>query len=127
MNVSNILREEKKQQIISLGKLGLSLRRIERTVDIRRETAAGYLKAAGIAIRPPRGWGRHAPTKPANEVITDFGAASAEQKAVPAERQSGRSPSVSEAGWSRLGELPGHATHAQFAVKRAGRRSASAG
>jgi hypothetical protein len=51
------LREEKKQQIISLGKLGLSLRRIERTIDIRRETAAGYLKAAGIAIQPPRGWG----------------------------------------------------------------------
>jgi len=90
INVSNILSEEKKQQIISLGKLGLSLRRIERTVDIRRETAAGYLKAAGIAIRPPGGWGRR--TKPANEVITDFGAASAKQKVVPAEPRPGRSP-----------------------------------
>src|ERR1035437_11138665 len=33
-----------------------------------------YLKAVGIAVRPPSGWGRRAP-KPANEVITDSGAA----------------------------------------------------
>jgi hypothetical protein len=68
----NVLSEEKKQQIIALGKLGWSLRRIERTVHIRRETAAGYLKAAGVPVRPPRGWGRRV-AKPANEVITDFG------------------------------------------------------
>jgi transposase len=37
---------------------------------VRRETAAAYLKAAGIAFRPPGKWGR-APAKPANEVITD--------------------------------------------------------
>ena len=29
------------------------------------------LKAAGIAVRPPAGWGRRAPAKPANEVTTD--------------------------------------------------------
>ena len=40
---------------------------------IRRETASAYLKAAGIAVRSPSGWGRRAP-KPANEVITDSGA-----------------------------------------------------
>jgi type I restriction enzyme, R subunit len=34
-----------------------------------------YLKAAGIATRPPGGWGRRAP-KPAIEVTTDFGAVS---------------------------------------------------
>jgi hypothetical protein len=39
-----------------------------------RETASAYLKAARIAVRPPSGWGRCEP-KPANEVITDFGAA----------------------------------------------------
>jgi hypothetical protein len=43
---------------------------------IRRETASQYLKAAGIAVRPPDAWGRQAP-KPANEVITEFGAAKA--------------------------------------------------
>jgi transposase len=32
------------------------------------------LKAAGIAFRPPGGWGRRPPAKPANEVITDSAA-----------------------------------------------------
>jgi transposase len=49
--------------------LGWSLRRIEEATGVRRETASAYLKAAGIALRPPRRWGR--PPKPANEVSTD--------------------------------------------------------
>ena len=72
--MANVLNEEKKQQVLALGRLGWSLRRIQQATRIRRETASAYLKAAGIAVRPPSGWGRHAP-KPANEVITDFGAA----------------------------------------------------
>ena len=36
----------------------------------RQRTAAVYLKAAGIPLRSPGGWGRHGP-KPAIEVITD--------------------------------------------------------
>src|ERR1035441_5473404 len=72
--MANVLNEEKKQQVIALGRLGWSLRRIQQTTRIRRETASAYLKAAGIAVRPPSGWGRRAP-KPANEVITDSGAA----------------------------------------------------
>ena len=75
--MSNVLSEEKKQQVIALGRLGWSLRRIEAAVHIRRETVGGYLRAAGIAVRPPGGWGRLAPAKPANEVTTDFGAESA--------------------------------------------------
>ena len=63
--------EEKKQQVIALGRLGWSLRRIQRNTGVRRETAATYLKAAGIAFRQPGGWGRHPPAKPANGVITD--------------------------------------------------------
>ena len=35
---------------------------------------AAYLKATGIAIRPPRGWGKIAPAKPANGVTTGSGA-----------------------------------------------------
>jgi transposase len=73
--VSNVLKEEKKQQVIALGRLGWSLRRIQKSTGVRRETAAAYLKAAGIAFRPPGGWGRHPPAKPANEVITDSAAA----------------------------------------------------
>src|ERR1019366_3611401 len=72
--MANVLNEEKKQQVLALGRLGWSLRRIQQATSIRRETASAYLKAAGIAVRPPSGWGRCAP-KPANEVITDSGAA----------------------------------------------------
>src|SRR5438552_2542799 len=73
MGMANVMNEEKKQQVLALGRLGWSLRRIQQATRIRRETASQYLKAAGIAVRPPRGWGRRA-AKPANEVITDFGA-----------------------------------------------------
>ena len=57
----NVLSEEKKQQAIALGRLGWSLRRIQRACRIRRETAADYLKAAGIPVRPPGLWGRQQP------------------------------------------------------------------
>jgi hypothetical protein len=74
VGMANVLNEEKKQQVLALGRLGWSLRRIQQATGIRRETAGAYLKAAGIAVRPPSGWGRCEP-KPANEVITDSGAA----------------------------------------------------
>jgi transposase len=72
--MANVLNEEKKHQVLALGRLGWSLRRIQQATHVRRETASTYLKAAGIAVRPPSGWGRHE-AKPANGVITDFGAA----------------------------------------------------
>ena len=80
--MSNVLSEETKQQVIALGRLGWSLRRIERRTGVRRETAGAYLKAAGIAVRGPGAWGRRPPptpanessaAKPANEVTTDSG------------------------------------------------------
>jgi hypothetical protein len=46
------------------------LRRIEQATGVRRETAGEYLRGAGIALRRPRGWGRHSP-KPAIDPITD--------------------------------------------------------
>src|SRR2546426_4193973 len=51
--MANILSDAKKQQVIALGKLGWTLRRIEQATGVRRETAGAYLKAAGIAVRPP--------------------------------------------------------------------------
>jgi transposase len=66
--VSNVLSEEKQKQVIALGQLGWSLRRIERETGVRRETAAAYLKAAGIAVPPP---GRRTTAKPAIQVTTD--------------------------------------------------------
>src|SRR5215510_5645463 len=71
--MANVLNEEKKQQILALGRLGWPLRQIQKATHIRRETVSAYLNAAGIAVRAPGAWGRRAP-KPANEVITDFGA-----------------------------------------------------
>jgi hypothetical protein len=89
--VSNVLNEEKKKQVIALAQLRWSLRRIQCETHIRRETAAAYLKAAGIAIRPPGGWGHLAPTKPAIELTTDFGGGSAGGRVVPAEPLTSRS------------------------------------
>jgi hypothetical protein len=73
--MSNVLSEEKKQQVIALGRLGWTLRRIEQATGVRRETAGAYLKAAGIAIRAPGGWGRRRPATPAGELIADSNAA----------------------------------------------------
>jgi len=50
--MSNVLNDDKKQQVIALGKLGWPLRRIEQARGVRRETASRYLKAAGIGVRP---------------------------------------------------------------------------
>jgi transposase len=69
--MSNVLSELKKQQVIALGRLGWTLRRIQQATGVRRETAGAYLKAAGIPLRPSGGWGRRAPAKPANQVTTD--------------------------------------------------------
>src|SRR5437762_1624970 len=67
--MSNVLSETKKQQVIALGRLGWTLRRIEQATGVRRETASAYLKAAGIAVGAP--WGRKVAAKPANGVTTD--------------------------------------------------------
>ena len=44
--MGNVLKEEKKQQVIALGRLGWSTRKIEKATGVRRETAADYLRAA---------------------------------------------------------------------------------
>ena len=49
--MSNVLNEETKQQILGLGRLGWSLRRIEKETGVRRETAGAYLRAAGVLVR----------------------------------------------------------------------------
>ena len=71
--MANVLDNDKRQQILALGRLGWPLRRIEVETEVRRETASAYLKAAGIAVRPPGRWGRP-PPKPAKETSTDSGA-----------------------------------------------------
>jgi hypothetical protein len=72
--MSNVLDDDKQQQILALGRLGWTLRRIEQALTVRRETVSGYLKAAGI---PVRGCGRPSESKPkpaiSGEVSTDSG------------------------------------------------------
>ena len=70
--MGNVLSDEKKQQVLALGRLGWSLRRIEEATGVRRETSSGYLRAVGIAVRPARQWG-HGHAKAAKEVISDPG------------------------------------------------------
>jgi transposase len=90
--MSNVLSEEKRQQVIVLGRLQWSLRRIEEHTGVRRETVSAYLKAAGIAVRGPGRPGRRGVStparelpadltaaKPANEVTTDSGEKTPEQ------------------------------------------------
>ena len=103
--MANVLSVEKREQVIALGRLGWSLRRIEEATGVRRETASGYHQAAGVTIRPPGRWGRGA--KPANGASTDPGAAKpangAEvstdspppESAAPALLRPGRSPAAS--------------------------------
>jgi hypothetical protein len=62
------LSEQKRQQVIALGRLKWPLRRIEAATGVRRETVSAYLKAAGVPIRPER---TRRPPKPASQVSTD--------------------------------------------------------
>ena len=121
--MSNVLNEEKKQQVIALGRLGWSLRRIQRATGVRRETAAIYLRAAGITFRQPsdrrpatakpatqvitdsaavkpasEAGSQPMVAKPASEVITDFGAELATCSTAPARPLPGRSPRDSACG-----------------------------
>jgi len=94
--MSNVLSEEKKQQIIALGRLGWSLRRIQRETGIRRETISAYLKETGVELRPPRG--RQLSPKPASEgeeVTPDSGPELASRTAAKPEPKPGRCPSAS--------------------------------
>src|SRR5437016_10320619 len=73
--MSNVLDNDKQQQVRALGRLGWTLVRIQEATGIRRETVSGYLKAAGIAVRS-RGRPSESKAKPAisEEVSTDLGA-----------------------------------------------------
>src|SRR3954465_13605117 len=71
--MANVLSQNRRQQVVALGRLGWSLRRIEAETGIRRETASGYLRAAGVAVRTAGGSPRALRPKPATsgEVSTD--------------------------------------------------------
>lgn len=73
--MANVLRPEKQEQVRALGRLGWSLRRIQRETGIDRASVGRYLAEAGIAVREPR---RRRPpampgAKPASQVTPDSG------------------------------------------------------
>ena len=68
--MTNYLSDDKRQEVLALGRLGWTLRRIEQATGVRRETASSYLKAAGLGGRAPGRWS-HAPPNPAKEVSTE--------------------------------------------------------
>jgi transposase len=74
------LSDEKREQVVALGRLGWSLRRIEGETGVRRETISGYLKAAGVPVRPSGSWGRR-PPNPANDPPPDSAASEGPQTA----------------------------------------------
>ena len=80
--MGNVLDKTQQEQVIALGRLGWSLRRIEQATGVRRETAGGYLRSAGVALRTP-GWGGK-PAKPAIEVTTGSGVSSPDDHSKPA-------------------------------------------
>src|SRR5439155_7148042 len=102
--MGNVLSAEKRQQVIALGRLGWSLRRIEEATGVRRETASTYLRASGVVVRRPGRWGQL--PKPAIEVSTDSDAVpaanpangagvSTDSAAAPPLPRPGRSPAAS--------------------------------
>ncbi len=118
--MANVLSVEKREQVIALGRLGWSLRRIEQATGVRRETAGAYLKVAGVAVRAPGQTGP--PPKPATAVSTDPGPAggktgqgvSTDSDAPAAAPSPGRSPSASacEAYREVIEEALGHGRNA---------------
>jgi transposase len=95
--MSNVLADDKKQQVLALGRLGWSLRRIEQATGVRRETASGYLKAAGVAVRGRGGrpgvWPKPATTE---GVSTD---SQGSKPAIPPEVSTDSRPSKPATTW----------------------------
>ncbi len=78
--MGNVLSEDKRQEVLALGRLGWSLRRIEEATEVRRETASTYLRAAGLTVR---GRGRP-PSRPSKPATTTAGVSTDSDLATPA-------------------------------------------
>jgi transposase len=83
--MSNVLDQDTQRQIVALGRLGWSLRRIQQATGRRRETISGYLKAAGIVV-PGRG---RRPTREAKPAIAAPGLSTDSASAIATDRRPG--------------------------------------
>ena len=81
--MANVLKPDKQEQVRALGRLGWSLRRIQRETGVDRDSVKRYLREAGIVHRGPRGRRliEGPDSKPASQVFPDS-AAAAEQNAL---------------------------------------------
>jgi transposase len=106
--MSNVLDQQRQQQIVALGRLGWSLRRIEETTGVRRETASEYLKAAGIPVRGRGGRPRVWPPKPATtpEVSTDSGESQPAMSGQVSTDSAGSKPATRAEVSTDLGTVP---------------------
>jgi transposase len=70
--MSNVLEQNRQQQVLALGRLGWTLSRIGEATGVHRVTVGAYLRAAGIPVRG-RGRPGEDPPKPtiSGEVSTD--------------------------------------------------------
>ena len=59
--MSNVVSKTQQEQVIALGNLGWTLRKIEEATGCRRETIGKYLRLANVPVRPPGRWGRAPP------------------------------------------------------------------
>ena len=62
--MSNVLDEQKQQEVLGLGRVGWTVRRIAKATGVDRATVRSYLRAAGMPIRG-RGRPSEGPAKPA--------------------------------------------------------------
>jgi hypothetical protein len=106
--------------VIALGRLGWPLRRIEQETGVRRETAGAYLKAAGIAVRPPGAWGRRPPAKPANENEVTTGSDAAKPASTVNLNPNPDPENLSSKGKAKATSKPANAVTTGFGVESTG-------
>jgi transposase len=123
--MSNALSEDKRQQVLALGRLGWSLRRIEEATGVRRETASLYLRLAGVPVRRPGGrlgvWPPKAATttgvppdpEPAKPATTTGVPPDPERLPEPARPERALSASVCEPFRELIEEALGHGRNAK--------------
>jgi len=81
--MGNVLSHTKQQQVVALGRLGWSLRRIAVETQVHRDTAGAYLRVAGVPVRGRGGRPTVWPPKPSTTVAVSTDPAAAKPATTP--------------------------------------------
>ena len=119
----NVLSEEKKQQVLALGRLGWSLRKIEEATGVRRETVGRYLRAQGIEVRRPGGWSRG--TVVGKQAATSKGGQGKDGEGEAGQGE-GQAKAAMEGAWVPTGSWVGEECSGQVASEPAASRASGA-